>query len=276
MNYYNFKKNTKTFMQADVWKMLHKAVVSLLEGLGQAAIMTAEIVMCIFRGKVSFKSTISQMIDAGWRSTPIILLSSFFTGMVLSLQVGSVTANLFNEPIYVGTMTGFSLVMELSPVLTAIVIAGKVGAAITAEIGSMKVTEQLDALYTLGTSPVRHLAVSRFLACLFMLPMLTAIANIVGVFGGMILTTRTWEISLVAYYLEVLGFMTVGTFLHGFIKSFVFALIIAIVACHKGFNTKGGAEGVGRATTSSVVSSMVLILISDYFLSSLLTILKIK
>jgi phospholipid/cholesterol/gamma-HCH transport system permease protein len=271
-----FKKNIKALMQVDVWKILTNTTVSLLEGLGQAATMTAEIVMCIFRGKVSFKSTVSQMIDVGWRSTPIILFSSFFIGMVLSLQIGLVTANLFNEPAYVGTMTGFSFVMELGPVFTAIIVAGRVGAAITAELGTMKVTEQLDALYTLGTSPVRHLAVSRFLACFFMLPMLTAIANIVGVYGGMILATRTWEISSTAYYSEVLSFMTIGTFFHGFIKSFVFALVIAIVACHKGFNTKGGAEGVGRATTSSVVSSMVLILISDYFLASLLTALKIR
>jgi phospholipid/cholesterol/gamma-HCH transport system permease protein len=276
-----FKKNIKTFIRARLFtkeagKVPFEAVVSSLEGLGQAAMMTAETVMRIFRGEIPFKSTVAQMIEVGWRSTPIILLSSFFTGMVLALQVGSATTNLFNEPIYVGTITGLAVVKELGPVLIAIVVTGRVGAAITAEIGSMKVTEQLDALYTLGTSPIRYLAVSRFLACFFMLPILTVIANIIGVYGGMILATNMWEVSSVAYWAEALDFITIRTFFHGFIKSFVFALIIAIVACHKGFNTKGGAEGVGKATTSSVMTSIVFILISDYFLTLLLVALKIK
>ncbi|GHT49851.1 ABC transporter permease [Endomicrobiia bacterium] len=256
--------------------MIPKAVVSSLNGLRQVAMMTAEVIACIFRGEISFKNTVAQMLEVGWRSTPITLLSSFPIGMVLALQVGSVTTNFFNEPLYVGAITSFTLVTELIPVLTAIVVTGRVGAAITAEIGSMKVTEQLDALYTLGTSPVRYLAVSRFLACFFMLPMLTVIANIIGVCGGMSLAAGMWKVSPATYWSEILGYMTIGIFLQGFIKSFVFALIIAIVACYKGFNTKDGAEGVGKATTSSVMSSMVLVLISNYFLTSLLIALKIK
>ncbi|MDR3256776.1 MAG: ABC transporter permease [Endomicrobium sp.] len=257
-------------------KVFFGKLVSFLEGLGQATIMIAETIVCIFRGHIPIKSTVSQMVEVGWRSTPIIILASFFTGMVLALQVGSATTNLFNEPVYVGTVTGFSLVIELGPVLTAIVVAGRVGAAITAQIGTMKVTEQIDALYTLGTNPIKFLAVSRFLACFFMLPILTVIANIIGIYGGMFLTTSLWDVPSSIYWSEVLDFMTVRTFIHGFIKSFFFALIIVIVACQKGFNTKNGAEGVGRATTSSVMSSMVFILISDYFLTSLLVALKIK
>jgi len=175
-----------------------------------------------------------------------------------------------------GTITGLSLVMELSPVLTAVVICGRVGAAITAELGTMKVTEQLDALCMLGTNPVEYLAVSRFLACFFMLPILTVIANIVGICGGMILAVSLWEFSPALYWSEVLDFIRVSTFFHGFIKSFFFAVIIAVVACHKGFNAKNGAEGVGKATTSSVMHSIVFILISDYFLTSLLFTLRIK
>ncbi|MCA6085252.1 MlaE family ABC transporter permease [Candidatus Endomicrobiellum agilis] len=253
-----------------------KIFVPSLEGLGKAVLMTAETILWIFKGSIPVKNTISQMVEIGWRSIPIITLTSFFTGMVLALQTGSATTNLFNEPIYVGTITGFSLVVELGPVLTAIVVTGRVGAAITAELGTMKITEQLDALYTLGTDPVRFLAVSRFLACFFMLPALTAIANIIGVYGGMTLTTNLWEVSPSSYWSEVLDFMTIKTFFHGIIKSSFFALIIVIIACHKGFNTKGGAEGVGKATTSSVMSSMVFILISDYFLTSLLVSLNIK
>ncbi|MDR3253507.1 MAG: ABC transporter permease [Endomicrobium sp.] len=257
-------------------KIPFNVIISSLEGLGKAAMMTAETILLILKGKISINGTIAQMVEVGWRSTPIIFLTSLFTGMVLALQIGSVTINLFNEPAYVGTITGFSLVMELAPALTAIVVTGRVGAAITAELGTMKVTEQLDALYTLGTDPVKFLAVSRFLACLFMLPILTIIANIIGIYGGMFITTNLWEVSSSSYWAEVFNFMTIRTFLHGFIKSFFFALIIVVVACHKGFNTKGGAEGVGKATTSSVMSSMVFILISDYFLTSLLVALKIK
>ncbi|MDR3330653.1 MAG: ABC transporter permease [Endomicrobium sp.] len=253
-----------------------KATERTFEGLGIAFIMAVDTVSCIFKGKISLKSTVIQMVEVGWRSAPIIVLTSFFTGMVLALQVGTATTNIFNEPIYVGTVTGFSLVIELGPVLTAIIVTGRVGAAITAELGTMKVTEQLDALCTLGTNPIEFLAVSRFLACFFMLPLLTVIANIIGIYGGMLISANIWDISTSVYLEQSLDFMTILTFLHGFIKSFFFALIIAIVACHKGFNAKGGAEGVGRATTSSVMSSIVFILTLDYFLTSLLISLKIK
>lgn len=265
-----------------VWRFTEKlgqrpigTVVESLDGLGKAVMMTAETVAYIFKGDIPLKSTVIQMVEVGWRSMPIVALTSFFTGMVLALQVGTATANFFNEPTYVGTVTGFSLVTELGPVLTAIVVTGRVGAAITAELGTMKVTEQLDALYTLGTSPVKFLAVSRFVACFFMLPMLTVIANIIGVYGGMVLTTTSWDVPSNVYWSQCLDFMTVRTFIHGFIKSFFFALIIVVVACHKGFNTKNGAKGVGKATMSSVMSSMVLILILDYFLTSLLVAIKI-
>jgi len=252
------------------------AVYSFLESVGEAVVMTLETFKWIFRGSISGKNTVYQMVEVGWRSFPIIMLTSFFTGMVLALQVGSSTSNLFNEPVYVGTITGFALVIELGPVLTAIVVTGRVGAAITAEIGTMKVTEQLDALYTLGTNPVKYLAVPRFLACFFMLPLLTALANIIGIVGGLVVTVRTWNVSPATYWSNVLDFMVIGTFIHGFVKSFFFALIIAIVACHKGFTTRGGAEGVGKATTSSVMLSMIFILVSDYFLTAILVSFGIK
>ncbi|MCL2334684.1 MAG: ABC transporter permease [Endomicrobia bacterium] len=252
------------------------AVYSFFEDVGEAVSMTLETFKWIFKGAISAKDTVSHMVEVGWRSFPIITLTSFFTGMVLALQVGSSTSNLFNEPVYVGAITGFSLVIELGPVLTAIVVTGRIGAAITAELGTMKVTEQLDALSTLGTNPVKYLAVPRFLACFFMLPLLTALANIIGIVGGLVVTMRTWNVSPAIYWSNVLEFMGVGTFMHGFVKSFFFALIIAAVACYKGFTTKGGAEGVGKATTSSVMLSMIFILVSDYFLTAVLVAMGIK
>ena len=253
-----------------------KRVKNNIKGLGTASQLVFETFVCIFKGQIDIKNTVIQMVEAGYRSFPIILLTSFFTGMVLALQVGSATANLFNEPVYIGMITGFALVMELGPVLTAVVITGRVGAAITAEIGTMKVTEQIDALYTLGTDPVRYLAVPRFIACILMLPLLTAVSNIVGVYGGLVVSNLSWSIPSTVYMGHILNVMTVRTFLHGFIKSFFFAGILVTVACHKGFQCSGGAEGVGKATTSSVMVSMILMLVADYFLSDLLVSLKIS
>ena len=247
-----------------------------IKGLGIASELVIDTFVCIIKGQINIKNTIIQMVEVGYMSFPIILLTSFFVGMVLALQVGSATANLFNEPVYIGMITGYSLVKELGPVLTAVVITGRVGAAITAEIGTMKVTEQIDALYTLGTNPIRYLAVPRFIACILMLPLLVAISNIVGIYGGLVVSSLTWDIPSTIYMGDILDVMTVQTFLHGFIKSFFFAGILVTVACHKGFQCSGGAEGVGKATTSSVMISMVLMLVSDYFLTDLLTSLKIS
>lgn len=245
-------------------------------GTGQATQITAETLLWIFKGQINIKNTIGQMVEVGYRSFPIIILTSFFTGMVLALQVGSATSNLFNEPVYIGMITGFALVKELGPVLTAVVVAGRVGAAITAEIGTMKVTEQIDALSTLGTNPVKYLAVPRFIACLTMVPLLTALANIIGIYGGLLVTNMNWDIPSTVYMGDILNVMDIASFMHGFIKSFFFAGIIVIVACHKGFGCHEGAEGVGKATTSSVMVSMILILVSDYFLTALLVALKIS
>jgi phospholipid/cholesterol/gamma-HCH transport system permease protein len=253
-----------------------KTIVSSIKGLGDAAAMTAKTFKYIIKWEISIKNTADQMVQVGWASTFIVALASFFTGMVLALQVGSSTINLFGEPLYVGTITSFSLVIELGPVLTAIIVAGRVGAAITAEVGTMKVTEQIDALHTLGTNSIKYLAVPRFLACILMLPVLTAIANIIGVFGGMVLATSSFGVSSTAYWQQALDFMIVRTFFHGFIKSFFFALIISVISCHKGFKTNGGAEGVGRSVTSSVMTSLITILVLDYFLTSILVTLKIK
>ena len=266
-----------SYMKEQILKVpFMKRLKNNIKGLGQATEIVIDTFWCIVRGQIDIKNTVIQMVEVGYMSFPIIFLTSFFTGMVLALQVGSATANLFNEPVYIGMITGYALVMELGPVLTAVVITGRVGAAITAEIGTMKVTEQIDALYTLGTNPIRYLAVPRFISCILMLPLLTAISNIIGIYGGLLVAKLSWGIPSTIYMGDILDVMTVRTFLHGFIKSFFFAGILVTVACHKGFQCSGGAEGVGKATTSSVMISMILTLVSDYFLSDLLVSLKIS
>ncbi len=240
------------------------------EALGRVAAMVRKSFSLISKGKWEPALSVTQMNEIGVASFPVVGLTSLFTGMVLAFQSGFSFMKVFNEPIYVGSVVGLSLVKELGPVLTSVVIAGRVGAAITAELGTMNVTEQIDALYTLGTSPVRYLAVPRYIAMMIMVPILAALANIIGIIGGWIVAVSQLKIPGSVYWDEVRTFVELNDVSHGIIKSFFFGLIIVTTSCYMGFNCSGGAEGVGRATTRGVVISMVLILVGDYFLSALL------
>ncbi len=248
-------------------RLLGGTLVSVSEAMGNIVILTRQ---TIFWLKSAQRQTVMEQIVAmGVDSIPVTTLTSLFTGMVLALQTGFSFRKVFNEPLYVGTVVGLSLTKELGPVLTAVVVAGRVGAAIAAELGTMKVTEQIDALYTLGTNPVKYLAVPRFVACVLSIPLLTVMAIFVGIIGGEIIAIYRLSIPMTTYLNEI---KTIGwkECAHGITKSFVFAAIIAIISCYKGFTCEGGAEGVGKATTSAVVISMVLILVFDYFLSAVL------
>jgi phospholipid/cholesterol/gamma-HCH transport system permease protein len=178
--------------------------------------------------------------------------------------------SIFNEPLFVGSIVSFALVKELSPVLTAYVIAGRAGAAITAEIGTMEVTDQIDALYTLGTNPIRFLVIPRYIASIIMIPLLTVFASFCGVLGGFLVAVLKLDVANETFYSDIFTYMRVTDFMHGFIKSFLFAFMIATVSCYMGLTTRGGAEGVGKSTTRAVVVSMVMILVIDYFASAAL------
>lgn len=229
----------------------------------------------LWKAPFEFKEAINQTVKIGINSTSVTTLTSIFTGMVLALQAGQTIDNIVGEPIFVGLLVGFSLVRELGPVLTAVVIAGRAGASVTAEIGTMKVTEQIDALHTLGTNPSRYLVIPRFTAFLIAVPLLTLFANFSGIFGGYLVSVFGLGISPSVYMSDITTFMRIDDFLHGFIKSFFFGFMIATVSCYKGLQTRGGAEGVGKSTTEAVVTSMVLILVLDYFLTAILTALGI-
>lgn len=250
--------------------IIGSSILDTATGVGEATDLALRSFYWILRGSIDIRNTVDQMVEVGWRSFPVIALSMLSTGMVLALQTGSAFRNIFNEPVYIGAVVGFSLVKELGPVLTSIVVAGRVGASIAAELGTMKVTEQLDALYTLGTNPIRYLAVPRVLACLLMVPILSILSNIIGILGGLLVIVYKWGQPSSVYWDDILNRMELTDFAHGLIKAFVFGGIIVITACHKGFTAEGGAEGVGKATTSAVMISMVLILVSDYFLSAFL------
>ena len=262
----NTSANTSNF-ERRLLKWLGGPILNLSETLGRIAILARQTIG--WMRTAEREGVFAQMVAVGSESTPVTVLTSLFTGMVLALQTGYSFRKVFNEPIYVGTVVGLSLTKELGPVLTAVVVAGRVGAAIAAELGTMKVTEQLDALYTLGTNPIRYLAVPRFIACVISIPILTLMADFVGICGGLLVSIYRLGIPQ-ATYMQEIRTLTWKEGFHGLAKSFVFAAIIAIISCYKGFTCEGGAEGVGKATTSAVVISMVLVLVCDYFLSALL------
>jgi phospholipid/cholesterol/gamma-HCH transport system permease protein len=244
--------------------------MSLAEALGSAALMLKSVVYWLIRSKFELSETLKQAVKIGVDSFTVTALTSFFTGMVLALQMGYSTKNLFNEPLFIGTLVAFSMLKELGPVLTSIVVAGRAGAVVTAEIGTMQVTEQIDALYTLGTNPTRYLLVPRYLAFLITLPLLTVFADFIGVMGGCIVGAVKLGVPASVYFDDIFTYLEIADFLHGFLKTYFFAFMIATVSCYKGLHTKGGAEGVGKSTTEAVVVSMVMVMVMDYFISALL------
>jgi phospholipid/cholesterol/gamma-HCH transport system permease protein len=247
-----------------------KNVLAASEETGHFVFLIRSTFQWIFRGKIEWRQTLIQMGRIGVDSLPVTAMTSFFTGMVLALQTGASSKHFFNVPLFVGTVVSFSIVMELGPVMTAIVVAGRAGAAIAAELGTMKVTEQIDALYTLGTDPVRYLVIPRLLAFLFVLPLLTVVSDFTGIIGGLFVARVKYDIPTNVYWHDIIDNMEIRHFVHGFLKTFVFAFVIAMVSSYKGVTTRGGAEGVGKSTTSAVVTSMVMILVLDYFATALL------
>ncbi len=243
---------------------------ALAETMGAVTLMIKSVTVWLFKARPEIREIIKQSVRIGVDSLAVTILTSFFTGMVLALQMGYTSKYLFNEPLYIGTMVAFSLVKELAPVLTSIVIAGRVGAAVTAEIGTMKVTEQIDALYTLGTNPTRYLLIPRYAAFMLTIPLLTVFADFTGILGGFLVSTIKFNVPSSVYWNDIFTFMEIKNFMHGFLKTFAFAFMIATVSCDKGLTCEAGSEGVGKATTEAVVVSMVLVMVLDYFVSALL------
>ncbi len=254
-----------------MFTLIGKHVDNLLAQTGGAADMIRSVFFWLGRSRFEFTQTVRQSVSVGVESCGVTALTSLFTGMVLALQAGNTIGNIFGEPIFVGTIVSFSLIRELGPVLTGVVVSGRAGAAVTAQIGTMAVTDQLDALYTLGTNPIRYLVIPRLVAFLLTMPVLTVFSNVFGVIGGYLVAAYALGVPGEVYFSDITTFMGVRDFMHGFIKSFVFAFMIASVCCYKGVSTRGGAEGVGKSTTGAVVTTIVLILVLDYFLTAILT-----
>ena len=210
-----------------------------------------------------------QIVYMGYYSLPVVGLTALFTGMVLALQ--SYTGfSRFNAEGAIATVVVLSVTRELGPVIAGLMVAGRVGAAMAAEIGTMRVTEQIDALTTLSTDPLRYLVVPRLLAGLLTLPLLVLVADVIGVFGGFLVGTYKLAFNPVAYITQTEQYMASNDVVSGLIKAAVFGFLVALMGCYQGYHSRGGAEGVGQATTYAVVSSSILILLSDYLLTQAL------
>jgi phospholipid/cholesterol/gamma-HCH transport system permease protein len=241
-------------------------VVGLIEGIGEVALLTRDAVRTVLRRPPDVRLVIDQLEQVGWKSLSIVNLTALFTGMVLALQLGTYLER-FGAKMFVSRIVGMSLVREMGPVLTALMIGGRVGAGITAELGTMAVTDQVDAVRALGASPVRNLVVPRLIAVLVMLPVLTVVADLVGVLGGLLISVTELNVSADFYVNSLLQVLVLEDVLSGLGKSFFFAYFIGIIACHNGITVTGGADGVGRATTRTVVAASITVLISDFFLT---------
>lgn len=242
--------------------------LDVLHYMGGATLLFVRTIAWIPVPPIKRRQIAAQMKKVGVDSFPIVFLTSLFTGIVLALQSAYQMQKLQAE-MYIAALVALSMIRELGPVLTALVVAGRVGASITAELGTMRVTEQIDALETMATSPIKYLVVPRFLALLVMLPLLTVYADFVGMIGGYIIGVGWLEVSSSMYMKVTWESLVYKDVFTGLAKAVVFAMIICVIACHEGMNTEGGAEGVGKSTTLSVVTSFILIIAADCLITAI-------
>jgi phospholipid/cholesterol/gamma-HCH transport system permease protein len=247
-------------------KHLGETVLRVLAQFGGVLMLLLEMLRTTFTRRPRWAETIEQTYKIGWQSQAVVLITGAFTGMVFAVQTG-LQFHKVKMDTAVGPVVAIAMLRELAPVLTGLMVAGRVGAAIAAELGTMKVTEQLDALRAMGTSPVDYLAVPRFVALVVALPMLTAEAMACGIFAGFYVAANMLQIDPAYYWHNMLLFTDAKDVIAGLIKSVFFATFIALIACHKGFTADEGAEGVGRATTEAVVVSSLTILIANFFIA---------
>jgi len=245
---------------------LGNRVLETVDGLGRFALLAGATFRAARRPRFPWLETLRQLEAIGARSSTIVLITALFTGMVLALQTG-IALERFGAKLYVGSVVGLSLARELGPVLTALMVGGRVGAGITAEIGAMQVTEQVDAIRSMGADPVQKLVLPRVLAACIALPLLTVLADVLGVFGGGVIAVSQFGLSGHFYLSTVTSTVTVEDMLSGVSKTLVFGWIIAMVGCYSALATTGGTVGVGRATTRAVVVASISVLISDFFLT---------
>jgi phospholipid/cholesterol/gamma-HCH transport system permease protein len=248
---------------------LDQRIYNFFDEVGQFSLVSVEILKFLFTGRIHFRNTMQQMAFVGTDSLPIVLLTGMSIGMVFALQVTGLFQR-YGATSMVGAAVSVAIVRELAPLFTGVVIAGRIGAAITAEIGSMKVTEQIDALTAMAVNPLRYLAVPRVLSCLIMVPLLTIVAVVIGIIGGMIVAVYGKGVILASFLESTQDFLGPVDIFKCMLKAAIFGMIVSLISCYKGVNTGEGAQGVGISTTGAVVLSLISIFIANYLLSMML------
>lgn len=245
-----------------------RSTLGMLRVIGQVTIYTGQAVSHILRPPFYPRELLWQLLQIGWLSLPVVGLTALFTGGALALQIFA-GGSRFNAEAVVPQIVAIGIVRELGPVLGGLMVAGRVAAAIAAELGTMKVTEQIDALVTLSTNPLKYLTVPRILAATISLPILVAVGDAIGIFGGYLVSTTRLGFNEAAYLRNTVDFLELWDITSGLLKGAVFGFIVALMGCYHGMNSGRGAQGVGRATTNAVVSASIMILAANYLLTEL-------
>jgi phospholipid/cholesterol/gamma-HCH transport system permease protein len=248
---------------------LGAGTVSTVEALGRFGTFFLDALRVLFSPPYKLRPLVERVHFVGYLSLLIIILTGAFTGMVLSLQI-FLTLSRFGSEAFLGPAVALSLIRELGPVLAALMVTGRAGSALTAEIGIMRITEQIDALTVMALNPMRYLVVPSLVAGLITFPLMTALFDVVGIFGGYLVGVKLLGLSAGTYFGQMQTFVSMDDIMTGFWKSLSFGVIVTWVCTYKGFHVGHGAEGVARATTQAVVMASVLILVWDYFLGSVL------
>ena len=248
--------------------LLGRVFLGFLETTGRLSIFTGNATISAILPKYYLRQIMRQMMEIGYYSLPVVGLTAIFTGAVLALQTYTGFSR-FNAESSIASVVVISITRELGPVLAGLMVAGRVGASMAAEIGTMRVTEQIDALTTLSTNPMKYLIAPRIMAGLITMPLLVLVADIIGVYGGYLVSIHKLGFSPGNYLKSTFDFLEYKDVISGLVKAGVFGFIIALMGCYHGFNSKGGAQGVGRATTNAVVSASILILCSNYLITEL-------
>jgi len=241
---------------------------SIVLHIGASSRLAGRAFLTMVTPPFDFREILRHVYHFGVGSLNLTNITALFTGMVLALQTAYALAS-FGASLYIGEIVGMALVRELGPVLTALMVGGRVGSGITAELGSMEVTEQVDAIRSMGADPIRKLVAPRIWSVVFSLPLLTILADGMGIFGGMIISVFEEHTTATYYFQHIFRNMAVNDFGSGIGKSFFFALIIGVISCYNGLTARGGADGVGRATTNTVYAAAIAILVGDFFLTKL-------
>lgn len=258
-------------VQVNLLRPIGAATLSMLATIGQLTLFMFNAVSHFVRPPIYFRLIGRQMIDVGYYSLPVVGLTTLFSGMVIALQsytgATRVTADAALEN--VTAVVVLSITRELAPVLAGLMVAGRIGAAMAAEIGTMRVTEQIDALTTLSTNPIKYLVVPRIIAGLTMLPLLVLVGDVIGIFGGYVIGVFKLDFNPSIYIQKTLNFLELIDVLSGLVKAAVFGFVVTLLGCYMGYHSSGGAQGVGAATTNAVVAAAILILILNYLISQL-------